>query len=87
VGRTSTAGEFDESHTADANGEALRQQPWGRRRESREDPSVVGVNDWWPVDLLQGVDDGMAHRVDRVTATGNGQVPGVVALAWRTLNG
>jgi DNA (cytosine-5)-methyltransferase 1 len=29
--------------------------------------------------------DGVAHRVDRLSATGNGQVPGVVAAAWERL--
>jgi DNA (cytosine-5)-methyltransferase 1 len=33
------------------------------------------------------VDDGMAHRVDRLKAIGNGQVPAVAALAWRLLGG
>lgn len=42
--------------------------------------------DWWPVDLIQGVDDGLAHRVDRIKATGNGQVPAVAALAWEMLS-
>ena len=32
------------------------------------------------------VADGMAHRVDRTRAIGNGQVPAVVRLAWQTLN-
>lgn len=31
------------------------------------------------------VDDGLAHRVDRLRALGNGQVPAVVRLAWRVL--
>lgn len=31
--------------------------------------------------------DGMAGAVDRVRAVGNGQVPDVVALAWRVLTG
>lgn len=29
--------------------------------------------------------DGVAYRLDRLTASGNGQVPAVVRLAWRTL--
>ena len=29
--------------------------------------------------------DGVAHRVDRLKAIGNGQVPAVAALAWETL--
>lgn len=33
------------------------------------------------------VDDGVADRVDRVGAIGNGQVPLVVATAWRILGG
>lgn len=28
---------------------------------------------------------GVAHRVDRLKALGNGQVPAVVVLAWNTL--
>lgn len=32
-----------------------------------------------------GVADGVAHRVDRLGAIGNGQVPAVVRLAWETL--
>jgi DNA (cytosine-5)-methyltransferase 1 len=33
------------------------------------------------------VDAGLAHRVDRLKAIGNGQVPAVAALAWRLLGG
>ena len=33
-----------------------------------------------------GVDDGMASRLDRVKAAGNGQVPEVAAAAWGILN-
>ena len=40
---------------------------------------------WWPLDVLPRVDDGLAHRMDRIRATGNGQVPGVAALAYTTL--
>lgn len=35
--------------------------------------------------IRNGVSDGMANRVDRLRAIGNGQVPGVAALAWATL--
>jgi DNA (cytosine-5)-methyltransferase 1 len=34
-----------------------------------------------------GMDDGMASRVDRYKAIGNGQVPIVAATAWRILTG
>lgn len=32
-----------------------------------------------------GIDDGLAHRVDRLKAIGNGQVPAVVRAAWENL--
>ena len=42
--------------------------------------------DWWRSEPALGrVANGVAHRVDRLTAIGNGQVPAVAALAWRTL--
>lgn len=75
------AGDCD---TSDAND--------GRQRELAVNGEVAGpsgscgIDDWWPVDFLSGVDDGMAHRVDRVAATGNGQVPAVARLAWRALS-
>lgn len=34
---------------------------------------------------MGGMVDGVAHRVDRMRAIGNGQVPAVAALAWKTL--
>jgi DNA (cytosine-5)-methyltransferase 1 len=33
------------------------------------------------------VANGVAARVDRLRCLGNGQVPGVAALAWRVLGG
>jgi len=39
-----------------------------------------------PDQLVVGIlADGVAHRVDRLAAIEDGQVPAVVALAWRTL--
>ena len=40
---------------------------------------------WWGSRRFEGVDDGVAHKMDRVRATGNGQVPAVVRLAWQSL--
>lgn len=47
---------------------------------------------WWTVSTTsrrlraaQGVSDGLADWVERVSATGDGQVPAVVAEAWRIL--
>lgn len=43
------------------------------------------ITDWWNLPRFTRVDDGVAHRLDRIKATGNGQVPGVAALAWSIL--
>jgi len=43
---------------------------------------------WWDAESELGrVADGVAHRVDRLRAIGNGQVPGVVRAAWEILGG
>jgi DNA (cytosine-5)-methyltransferase 1 len=42
---------------------------------------------WWQLEPGLGrVANGVAHRVDRLKALGNGQVPAVVKLAWETLS-
>lgn len=41
---------------------------------------------WWSrFPGVSGMDDGVAHRMDRIAATGNGQVAAVAARAWQTL--
>lgn len=43
--------------------------------------------DWWAFEPNVGrVADGVASRVDRITAIGNGQVPLVASVAWRLLD-
>ena len=43
---------------------------------------------WWSTEPDVGrVVDGVASRVDRLDAIGNGQVPAVAATAWRLLSG
>lgn len=47
-----------------------------------------GIREWhdWPAEPSVGrVAHGVAHRMDRLRALGNGQVPRVVAAAWRRL--
>ena len=63
------------AYLADANGE-----PSFRPTESRQERHP------WPVEPALGrVANGVALRVDRIKALGNGQVPRVVAAAWRIL--
>jgi hypothetical protein len=61
--------------------EEVRSEP--RERPSRSRSNGVG---WWASEPELGrVAHGVAHRVDRLKAIGNGQVPAVVKLAWETL--
>lgn len=72
-------------NATDSDGEALRQQSGRWSGAIGEGSTVAGITDWWSVPRYAGVDDGVANRLDRVKATGNGQVPGVAALAWSLL--
>lgn len=64
------------AYLADANGE-----PPQRSTESRAERHP------WPAESSVGrVVAGLAHRVDRLRCLGNGQVPRVVAAAWRILS-
>ena len=59
-----------------------RQQP----EVSRATLSVLTTGRWWESELgLARLANGMADRVERTRASGNGQVPAVAALAWRLL--
>ena len=40
---------------------------------------------WRPVCAVDRVVDGLAHRMDRLKALGNGQVASVVPFAWHQL--
>lgn len=71
---------------ADTNSQVIRKQQRGRGGSSGESASVIRVTDWWDLSRFEGMDDGVADKLERVKATGNGQVPGVVALAWSVLS-
>jgi len=70
-----------------------------RHRNSRIDDQTIkqtripwfgvdgGSSDWWQTEPNVGrVADGVAARVDRLKAIGNGQVPLCAATAWRILS-
>lgn len=53
---------------------------------SGRDSAGSRTKNWPPEPELGRVVDGVAHRVDRIRACGNGQVSRVAATAWRVLN-
>ena len=57
-----------------------------QRQRNRQGQIKPRRSDWWRSEPAVGrVANGVAYRVDRLKAIGNGQVPAVVALAWETL--
>jgi DNA (cytosine-5)-methyltransferase 1 len=56
-------------------------------QRSQTEYSDIGSASWWDTEPNMGrVVDGVAARVDRLKAIGNGQVPLCAATAWRLLN-
>lgn len=72
---------------SDADCQTLREQSGRCCGEEGQNETISRVTSWWDIPRFAGMDDGVANRMDRVRATGNGQVPGVAALAWRILRG
>ena len=63
-------------------------QRQGGRLSSRGESqhSHASVGSWWEdTSPLNGMDDGVAYRMDRLKAIGNGQVPIVAATAFKQL--
>lgn len=65
-------------------GHKVLREPVLQRQSSRV---LEGWNLGWPISepVCIGVDNGVAERVERTRAIGNGQVPVLAATAWRIL--
>ena len=64
-----------------------KNQPNDRHKIWSEAIGRVSIDDWREYAAsFCGMDDGMAARVDRLKAIGNGQVPLCAATAWRILS-
>jgi DNA (cytosine-5)-methyltransferase 1 len=76
---------------AGINRDANQEHPLPKRGVydgTHAEPLRVLQSEWWSAeDRMAGTSDGVAHWVDRFGAIGNGQVPAVVVLAWRSLIG
>jgi DNA (cytosine-5)-methyltransferase 1 len=71
---------------ADSDGAGQREQRWAE--PDGEEHETAQCGSWWISEPDVGrVAHGVAARVDRLRCLGNGQVPGVAALAWRMLGG
>jgi len=69
---------------SDANGAGCEQQR--RAFADGAEYAAAECGGWWRAEPEMGrVADGVAARVDQLRCLGNGQVPAVVRLAWRTL--
>jgi len=82
--KTNACNDGKKEHLANAYG-AQRQ---GNQRQERIEPQHAnfGSSSWWEVEPNVGrVADGVAARVDRLKAIGNGQVPLCAVTAWRIL--
>ena len=83
-------GEQQSKSIKETNGEIANTIKFGLQRcsENEGQPSErFGSSSWWSCEPnIQRVVNGMASRVDRLKAIGNGQVPLCAATAWRLLN-
>lgn len=77
----------DRSQRSGENGGASGQVGLcNRERRNEEQDLSVAAGEWWATEPDVGrVAHGLASRVDRLRAIGNGQVPAVVPLSWNLL--
>jgi DNA (cytosine-5)-methyltransferase 1 len=74
------------AHTNSKRG-CLWQANWENAEDAWESPRGSWRRNWWNFEPNVGrVANGVASRVDRLKAIGNGQVPICAATAWRMLN-
>jgi len=70
-------------------GQRQHEQPIGAEKSGHWQANIaqsIGTSDQWETEPNVGrVADGVAARVDRLKATGNGQVPLCAATAWKVL--
>ena len=71
-----------------ADSDSTQREGNKRTKRSVEERTFIGKSSWWDVEPDVGrVANGVAARVDRLKAIGNGQVPLVAATAWNLLSG
>lgn len=87
-GRPDTGGTREPEQSLQAVHDPLRGRHRAPQEEVRPGRHCIEHPGWWGVEpALDRVAHGVADRVDRIRALGNGQVPAVAAMAWRLLAG
>jgi len=86
--RAGTAKQPGQSYIPIVCGEELADAGCRDGKGSRQRIGIETRSSWWSAEPAVGrVAHGLAHRVDRLRALGNGQVPAVVRRAWELLTG
>lgn len=83
--RQSDRGHFKSDDMADPHGPGSSVWEGFGRDPIQKLPTIIGSNWWKSEPRLGRMADGVADRMDRLKAIGNGQVPAVAALAWQIL--
>ena len=80
-------GDCESGHRPEVGDSTGEQRERHRPEPCGEQGGFADAGRWATVAGLGRVAHGVAHRVDRLRAIGNGQVPAVVRLAWDVLSG
>ena len=82
-----SSNKFDSPSDEMANANSAQRQRNQCTERSKEQRTNACKPSWWAVEPDVGrVANGVAARVDRLKAIGNGQVPAVAATAWKLLS-
>jgi DNA (cytosine-5)-methyltransferase 1 len=80
--------DLPDTERSDGHGRGCNlQMGWSRESSTGEQASDTAGSEWGTQSRLGRVAHGVAHRVQRLRAIGNGQVPAVAAAAWLLLGG
>ena len=87
-GRFDALSQFRSSSSEVSNSSSKDVEGYELPSRTSERFSAIGSNSWWSIEPnVDRVANGVAARVDRLKAIGNGQVPLCAATAWNILKG
>lgn len=80
------SGLVQDQYRAEGTGRNETVRGTNRKRSKILSKNIFIPQQWKTEPAVDGMADGVAFHVDRLAATGNGQVPSVAALAWKILS-